>query len=124
MYGNWGEGIISYFRDHDTNLKEFEEDTPNISAVFTELPSNPTLTSPNLARIRRIADEHGFLVVVDETIGNFVNTNILQYADVVCTSLSKLFSGSANVLGGRCVQRLPFLSARHAKLTYLPSAWR
>ncbi|KAL0058596.1 Cystathionine gamma-synthase [Marasmius tenuissimus] len=100
VYRSWGEGIIPYFKDHDTNLREFEQNTPNISALLTELPSNPTLTSPNLARIRKLADEHGFLVVVDETVGNFVNTDILQYADIVCTSLSKLFSGSANVLGG------------------------
>ncbi|KAL0570450.1 Cystathionine gamma-synthase [Marasmius crinis-equi] len=55
------------------------------------------------AEIQRNADQHGFLVIVDETVGNFVNTTILQYADVVCTSLSKLFNGSANVLGGSLV---------------------
>ncbi|KAK1231666.1 Cystathionine gamma-synthase [Marasmius sp. AFHP31] len=103
VYRNWGEGIIPYYKDHDTNLREFEQNPPTISALFTELPSNPTLTSPNLARIRELADENGFLVVVDETVGNFVNTNILQYADIICTSLSKLFSGSANVLGGSLV---------------------
>ncbi|KAL0571821.1 Cystathionine gamma-synthase [Marasmius crinis-equi] len=103
VYKNWGEGIIPYFDDHDTNLRELSRNVPKISALFAELPSNPTLSSPDLAEIRKIADQHGFLVIVDETVGNFVNTDILQYADVVCTSLSKLFSGSANVLGGSLV---------------------
>ncbi|KAK1231672.1 Cystathionine gamma-synthase [Marasmius sp. AFHP31] len=95
VYRNWGEGVISYFSsDHDTNLRGFEQNIPSISALITEFPPNPTLKSPNLARIRKLADEHGFLVVVDETVGNFVNTDTLQYADIICTSLSKLFGGS------------------------------
>lgn len=48
-----------------------------------------------------MADEYDFAVVVDETIGNFINVNVLQYADVVVSSLTKVFSGDSNVMGGR-----------------------
>ena len=42
-----------------------------------------------------------FLIVVDESIGNNVNVEVLPYADMVVSSLSKVFSGDSNVMGGR-----------------------
>ena len=72
-----------------------------MTALFCEFPSNPLLRSPDLASIRKLADKHGFVIVVDETIGNFVNVEVLPFADVVVSSLSKVFSGDANVMGGR-----------------------
>ena len=71
------------------------------AAVFCEVPSNPLLQTPNLPRLRALADKFGFLIVVDETVGNFVNVDVFRYADIIITSMSKLFSGSANVMGGR-----------------------
>jgi cystathionine gamma-synthase len=64
------------------------------------------LRSPDLERIRKLADKYDFCVVVDETIGNFINVNVLQYADVVVSSLTKVFSGDSNVMGGGYVPRL------------------
>ena len=69
-------------------------------ALFTEFPGNPLLSSPDLERIRKLADAYDFCVVVDETIGNFINVNVLQYADIVVSSLTKVFSGDSNVMGG------------------------
>ncbi|PVI06994.1 cystathionine gamma-synthase [Periconia macrospinosa] len=72
-------------------------------ALFTEFPGNPQLRSPDLKRIRALADKYDFYVVVDETIGNFLNVNVLPYADVVVSSLTKIFSGDSNVMGGSLV---------------------
>jgi cystathionine gamma-synthase len=72
-----------------------------VSAVFFECPSNPLLQSPNVLRLRQLADQYSFLICIDDTIGNFVNTELLKYADVIMTSLSKSFSGRADVMGGR-----------------------
>ncbi|KAI9775199.1 MAG: hypothetical protein M1839_001387 [Geoglossum umbratile] len=72
-------------------------------ALFCEVPGNPLLQSPDMQRIKRLADRWGFVVVVDETVGTFVNVDVLPWADVVCTSLSKAFSGGANVMGGSAV---------------------
>ena len=52
-------------------------------------------------RVRRLADQHDFLLVVDDTIGSFANVDVLDVADIVVTSLSKNFNGSADVLAGR-----------------------
>lgn len=49
--------------------------------------------------------------MVDETIGNFVNVEVLPYADVVVSSLTKIFSGDANAMGGRWVAFLACLKA-------------
>jgi cystathionine gamma-synthase len=76
-------------------------DGPPVLALFTEFPSNPLLRSADLPRLRALADKYDFLIVVDDTIGNFVNVEVLPYADIVVSSLSKIFSGDANVMGGR-----------------------
>ena len=72
-------------------------------ALFCEFPGNPLLKTPNLLRIRSLADQFDFAVVVDETIGNFINVHVLPYADIVVSSLTKVFTGECNVMGGRRV---------------------
>ena len=68
-----------------------------VSAVFTEFPSNPLLKCHDLRRLSRLAHEFGFLLVVDDTVGNFANTDLLHTqglrVDVVCSSLTKIFNG-------------------------------
>ncbi|KAJ3048457.1 hypothetical protein HK097_010514, partial [Rhizophlyctis rosea] len=90
---------------HDISSLRTLLTTTHISALFTEFPSNPLLHSPDLASLRKLADEYGFLIVVDETIGNFVNVDVLGRggADVVVSSLTKVFSGESNVMGGSAV---------------------
>ncbi|KAI0797722.1 pyridoxal phosphate-dependent transferase [Abortiporus biennis] len=117
----WGPGCV-FFGDHpDTNLASLEryleqnhtDEIPAIGALFCECPSNPLLQSSDLPRLRELANKYGFLIIIDDTIGNFVNVNVLQYVDVVMTSLSKLFSGNADVMGGSLVlnPKYPFHSS-------------
>ena len=75
-------------------------------ALFCEFPGNPLLKSPDLKRLRSLADRFGFAIVVDETIGNFMNVQVLPFADVVVSSLTKVFSGDSNVMGGRYVAEI------------------
>lgn len=82
------------------DLEQRLEGGERFLALFTEFPGNPLLRSPNLERIRNLADKYDFFVIVDETIGNFLNVNVLPYADVVVSSLTKVFSGDSNVMGG------------------------
>lgn len=74
-------------------------------ALFCEFPGNPLLKSPDLKRLRSLADRYGFAIIVDETIGNFMNVQVLPFADVVVSSLTKVFSGDSNVMGGRYVAK-------------------
>jgi len=75
----------------------------SVGAVFTELPSNPLLLTPNLERLRDICRAHDVPVVIDDTIATAVNVNALRFADVVCTSLTKFFSGAGDVAAGAVV---------------------
>lgn len=76
------------------------------TVLFCEITSNPLLTTPDLHRIRGLADRFGFIVVCDDTLGTSVNVDILPYVDVIITSLTKIFSGAGNVMGGRYVHQL------------------
>lgn len=104
----WGPGCHFFGDGDETDIDRLESllslpETPKILALFCELPSNPLLRSVNLPRLRELADRYKFVIVVDETIGNFVNVEILPYADILVSSLTKVFSGETNVMGGRYV---------------------
>jgi len=101
---HFGNGLDSDIDELDNLLqKSINSLEPPILCLFTEFPSNPLLRSVDLKRIRGLADKYGFLVVIDETIGTFSNVEVLPYADIVVSSLTKIFSGDCNVMGGRCV---------------------
>lgn len=108
----WGPGCHFFGHGLDKDIDDLEAllergreqhpDVPPALALFTEFPSNPLLRCADLPRLRALADKYDFLLVVDETLGNFSNVEVLPYADAVVSSLSKVFSGDANVMGGRC----------------------
>ncbi|KAL0936672.1 cystathionine gamma-synthase [Colletotrichum truncatum] len=102
----FGPGCVFYGHASEADLDDLEQRLENgerFLALFCEFPGNPLLTCPNLARIRCLADKYDFGVVVDETIGSFVNVDVLQFADIVVSSLTKIFSGDCNVMGGSAI---------------------
>lgn len=74
-----------------------------VMALWTEVPSNPLLVTSDLHRLRRLADEYKFVLLVDETVGSFCSIDVLPIADIIVTSLTKSFSGYADVMGGSAV---------------------
>lgn len=102
----WGPGCSFYGHGSSEDLDDLESRLKNgerFLGLFTEAPGNPLLKTPDLVRIRALADQYEFAVVVDETISNFLNINVLRYADIVASSLTKIFSGDSNVMGGSAV---------------------
>ncbi|KAL7619995.1 Cystathionine gamma-synthase [Parahypoxylon ruwenzoriense] len=102
----FGPGAIFYGRGSSADLDDLEnrlKDGERFLGLFCEFPGNPLLTCPDLVRIRQLADTYDFAVVVDETVGTFVNVNVLPFADVVVSSLTKIFSGDCNVMGGSII---------------------
>lgn len=71
-----------------------------IAAVFCESTTNPLLKSLDLQSLRQLADEYGFLLVIDDTLAACINHDVLPFADVVVTSLTKYFGGYGDVLAG------------------------
>ncbi len=74
--------------------------TQKIAAVLCESTTNPLLTSLDLQTLRQLADKHEFLLVIDDTLAACINHDVLPFADVVVTSLTKYFSGYGDVLAG------------------------
>lgn len=103
----FGPGVHFLGLGDDKSLDEMEKDLTegklDIMALFCECPSNPLLKTPDLKRIRELADKFNFAVVIDETVGNFLNVHVLPYADLVASSLTKVFSGASNVMAGSII---------------------
>ncbi|CAN3355644.1 cystathionine gamma-synthase [Diutina catenulata] len=103
----FGPGVHFLGLGDEASLDELEEQLTSgawsIMALFCECPSNPLLKTPHLARIRKLADKFDFAVVVDETVGNFLNIHVLPFADMVASSLTKVFSGDSNVMAGSLI---------------------
>jgi cystathionine gamma-synthase len=84
-------------------LLEESEAGRRVQAVWTEFPSNPLLVSSDLKRLRQLADRFLFALVVDDTVSSFCSVDVLPVADIIVTSLTKSFSGYADVMGGSAV---------------------
>jgi cystathionine gamma-synthase len=100
----FGPGCLFYGHGTAEDLDELErkmQSGEKYLGFFCEFPGNPLLNSPDMKRIQKLANEYDLVVIVDETVGTFVNVDVLSYADIICTSLSKIFSGACNVMGGR-----------------------
>ncbi|KAM0305629.1 hypothetical protein ACHAPM_002012 [Fusarium culmorum] len=74
-----------------------------VSYVFVEVPGNPTLDTPDTARLKRLSEEYDFFLIVDDTVGGFGNIDVISHSDILLTSITKSFSGYANVMGGSVV---------------------
>jgi cystathionine gamma-synthase len=79
---------------------DLKEDPARYTALYIEFPGNPLLGSPNLFRIHALSRQYGFAIVLDDTFATSVNLDLLPYTDMICTSLTKMFSGACNVMGG------------------------
>ncbi|MEM9283948.1 MAG: PLP-dependent transferase [Verrucomicrobiota bacterium] len=73
------------------------------TAVYTELPSNPLLRTADLAGIAPTLRTAGVPLVVDDTVATSVNVDGFRYADIITTSLTKIFSGAGDVAAGAVI---------------------
>lgn len=102
----FGPGAAFFGHGNKSDLDDLEQRLENgerFLSLFCEFPGNPLLRTPNLKRIRTLADKYDFAIVIDETIGNFLNVHVLPYADIIVSSLTKIFSGDSNVMGGSMI---------------------
>ncbi|KAF7187753.1 Cystathionine gamma-synthase [Pseudocercospora fuligena] len=102
----FGPGALFYGQGDASDIEDLEkrlESGERFLALYCEFPGNPLLKTPDLKRLRSLADKYEFAIVIDETIGNFLNVHVLPYADIVVSSLTKVFSGDSNVMGGALI---------------------
>ncbi|KAF9648449.1 PLP-dependent transferase [Thelephora ganbajun] len=113
ILAKWGPGYHFFGFGNEEDIDALEalleaesEKNPGCSPIMcliAEFPSNPLLRSPNIRRLRDLADKYEFPIIIDDTVGNFLNVEVMPYADIVVSSLTKVFSGDANVMGGSLV---------------------
>ncbi|CAI7648935.1 unnamed protein product [Penicillium viridicatum] len=78
--------IEIYKKSGDEELDRLEASLKSgrqITALWVDVPSNPMLITPDMPRLRRLADKHHFLILIDGTVGTFGNVDLLPYADVL-----------------------------------------
>ncbi len=75
----------------------------DLAGIVAEVPSNPLIQTPDVAWLRRLADQAGCALVLDATIATPYNVDVLGWSDIVCESLTKYASGSADVLMGAAI---------------------
>ena len=100
-----GAGVHFFPQGDDGDLRRLQGllRAEPVSAVYCEFPSNPLLVSPDLGSLAGLAKQHDFPLIVDETLGTYVNVDLLPVADVLTTSLTKYFTGAGVVLAGAAV---------------------
>ena len=91
--------------------KAFAEHKPKM--VWVESPTNPTLKVSDLAKIAKIAEDHGAIAVADNTFCSPILQRPLELGmHVVMHSATKYLGGHSDVVGGVLVTRVPELAER------------
>lgn len=101
----FGPGVEFFPRGNAADLDTLGRllQSEEIAGVFCEFPGNPLLRSPDLVTLRRLTSENGAAMVVDDTIGTFHNVDVLPFADLLTTSLTKAISGEGDVMAGSLI---------------------
>jgi cystathionine beta-lyase/cystathionine gamma-synthase len=74
---------------------------PETQMIFLETPSNPLCKVIDVARVKRLADEVGAMVVVDNTFATPYHQNPLELgADLVVHSATKALGGHNDLMAG------------------------
>lgn len=75
--------------------------TPETQVLYIETPSNPTMQVTDLQEMRRLADAHHLLLVVDNTfLSPYFQNPIALGADLVLHSGTKFLGGHNDILAG------------------------
>lgn len=97
------ECSIVPFGDYDVLERAIKENT---RFIFSESPTNPYLNVFDLKLLKKIADKHNVLTLIDSTIATPINQRPLEYGiDLVTHSATKYLSGHNDILAGAVLGR-------------------
>jgi len=71
-----------------------------VAGVFTEAPNNPQLETPDIPKLRQLCDQYGDKLVLDPSAVSIATLDLLPYADIVCSSLTKYTASHGDVMAG------------------------
>ncbi len=81
----------------ETILKEQGD---KVAGIFSELPTNPILQTPDVEKLSALAREYEVGLVLDPTVSSIFNVDVLDFSDITTTSLTKYFSHEGDVMMG------------------------
>jgi cystathionine gamma-synthase len=84
----------------DAVLARIEELGDTLAAVVVECPSNPLIRVCELERVAEAVRAQGGVMIVDPTIASVYNVDVLAYADLLVTSLTKYAAIEGDVMIG------------------------
>lgn len=89
-----------------------------VAGMVTEVPTNPLLETPDIRRLRKLADEAGCALILDPTLASPHNVNVLPWADLHINSLTKYACRAGDVMiGAAALNRAsPFYECLRARL--------
>ncbi len=96
-------GITTHFLTIDETDTIEQKINDNTKIIYCESVGNPSLRLPNIKKIAEIAQKHGIIFVVDNTITPIVVKPLELGADIVVYSTTKILSGNSSALGGIAV---------------------
>ncbi|RXJ88757.1 cystathionine gamma-synthase [Arcobacter sp. CECT 8983] len=85
-------------------LEEYlKENGLRVSAIVTELPTNPLLKCLDIKKLRELCDKYNIPLIIDTTFATPFNLDLTAYADIFVESLTKFACGNADVLMGAVI---------------------
>lgn len=79
---------------------------PNTRFIFSESPTNPYLNIFDLVKIKKIADRHNVLTLIDSTFATPYNQRPIEFGmDLVLQSCTKYLAGHNDILAGAVLGR-------------------
>ena len=74
--------------------------TGTIAGVFTEVPNNPQLETADIPALRALCDKHGAKLLLDPSSVGLASVDVLPFADIVVSSLTKYAGSEGDVMAG------------------------
>jgi cystathionine gamma-synthase len=71
-----------------------------VAGVLTEIPNNPQLETADLPALRALCDKHGAKLLLDPSSVGLASVDVLPYADVLVSSLTKYAGSEGDVMAG------------------------
>ncbi|RKU42517.1 hypothetical protein DL546_003794 [Coniochaeta pulveracea] len=99
----FGSGSDDDLHELQGFLQQEADQGRRVQAIWAEFPANPLLVTPNLAKLRELADKYDVVLAIDDTIGSWANIDITAMADLLVTSVTKSFNGYADAIAGSVV---------------------
>ena len=72
----------------------------DIAGVFTEVPNNPQLETADIPALRSLCDKYGAKLLLDPSSVGLASVDVLPFADIVVSSLTKYAGSEGDVMAG------------------------